>query len=171
MKPLSRDLVLCRRLFVEYLGVQNASAKDFLDELLVINDAGPDTVRIRKLLLALSKYTLNGSHLDHKFQRLAQKKLIPVRKSSEEEKLCAFVDCDWYIADRPRLSKCFEGTIWILDFNQKECQILKPLLERMDLMGRKLSLHVVEETTFEGNLARDLGFTKELQEKAYFISR
>lgn len=132
----------------------------------------PDIPRatIKTLLVALSTYTLTALELDERFQRLAQMELVPVRMSLENAKFSAFVDQEWFIPDRSRYAKCFEGKLWLLDFEKKQIDSLKHFFERMGLTKHELSRCVTEETITEGDHATHPRITEALRAKARYIS-
>ena len=125
---------------------------------------------IKDLLLTLCTYPLGTAELDEHFQHLARLKLVPVRRCLQDEGYMAFDDAQWFIPDRLRYKTCFEGQLWMLDFEEKELSLLKKLFDRMGLAKRELSSHVVEETITKGEHASYPSITKELREKSRYIA-
>lgn len=169
--PLQRHFSHLRALFVDKIGLKDAGSSDVLDELLGLPEPAWREKQVKDLLLALSGY-LNLGHplLRERFRRLARKPVIPVRLSPERMDFRYSQNDDWFIADRPRYSKCFTGKVWLLDFDEKQTSSLEPVIEQLVLTTRLLSKHVRGETITCGESVFHSNLTSELQAKASYVS-
>lgn len=158
-----------RTLFVTKLGVTQAKASDILDALLRLPTHERSPGRVKELLLALSRHSnLANSQLAERFSRLRTGRYIPVRLRGDKV-LKRAVDDDWFIVDRPRLEACFEGLIWILDFNAEQKHSLAPVFAELKLSARSLAQHVHEETVSSGTPVYNDELSRALRKKAEFM--
>jgi hypothetical protein len=163
----------CRTLFVDRLGLRNASLIDVVDELLNLSVLC-SLERRKELILMLNGYLgKNSSHLEQ-IQKMKGKHIIPVRKNSEsgeEQKFVSFDEDGWYLADRPSLQESFSGMIWLSDFTIQEVRSLGPLIEAMGLRDQRLSQAVEEDTECIGDPIRDEEQTRALRQRASYLPR
>lgn len=175
VETLSTEYSSCKELFVDILEIPDTGTADVLDEILSRHSDRPahngiPPPELKNLLLTLSTGALDDPGLDDRFQRLAITELIPVRTSRDEARLSRIVDKDWFIPDRSRYAKCFEGRIWTLDFPRDQIESLGRLFKRLKVPDRRLSRHVTEATIAEGEALIQPHITEQVQSKARYIS-
>ena len=171
---LSSTFPSCKELFATTLGIPDAGAADVLDEIFArytrVSDNTDETrATVKALLLTLSTYASTRSELSEHFHRLARLEVVPLRKA-RAMKFSTFVDTEWFIPDRIRYARTFEGEVWMLDFDKKQIESLKPLFERMGINDRQISRHVREDTTTDAGYVAHPQLTHELRAKARYIA-
>ncbi|KAK6441727.1 hypothetical protein LTR95_002035 [Oleoguttula sp. CCFEE 5521] len=164
----------CEVLFTEILGVKDVESADIIDDIITLSaiapqHSDPPLAAMKNLLLTLCTFPFDASDLDERLDGLAHNAILPLRKSGLR-KLSKCTDSHWFIADRPRFTRCFEGRLWVLDFERKATAELQRLLARMNVTGRELSRHVSEDTITDGELALQPSLTMELRSKARYIA-
>ncbi|KAI9685068.1 MAG: hypothetical protein M1822_005460 [Bathelium mastoideum] len=160
-------------LFVRYLGVQNASIANIVDELLRLEGQTSEVADIKGLLEALNACLTWGND-DPSIDRLRNARVFPTRISTSEERLESCASDQWCIADRSSLRYSFVDELHLLNFDVKDTKVggrLQPLLERINLVDRRLSGKVEEKTESGGLVELDKETTAELRYKAKYIAR
>ncbi|KAK6432213.1 hypothetical protein LTR95_011620 [Oleoguttula sp. CCFEE 5521] len=164
----------CTVLFTDILGVKDVGIVDVIDGVIALSGnhdehANPPVAAMKTLLLTLCAFPLDESTLDNRFERLARIAAVPLQRHGMH-KLVTFTDVDWFIADRPRIARCFEDRLWLLDFEREDITAFQRLLVRMNVSDRRLSHRVSEDTIADGKLAVQPGPTMELRSKARYIA-
>lgn len=156
---------------VSDLGLENAGASDIVRELKTFSGQISNIETIKELLLVLDEFIYRHRGEEEKLGKLkaASIKVLPVRCEGTELRSCA--DRDWFIPDRSRLEKCFEGRVHLLDFDQPTLKKLSRVLQALGVQHRTLSDSIIECTEATGLLTYKDAFTKHLQSKVPFVSR
>lgn len=174
LTSLSLHFPTLKEFFRVTLQVPDASVRDIVQGLC--DQAGDmnNLDNLRALLLSLSDWLTNEDLADDRLPKLLLKlqaqKVFPVRRSSGASQLASASDQDWFIPDRDRLTRCFHGKVWLLDFTYSDIKKLVPVFERLSLKDYHLSNAVTEKTEYSGKVKPCPSLTNYIQGKARFIS-
>lgn len=176
-KCLRRHVSLSKRyskleeFFVIKLGIKSATAFDLVTELEYLGGKPEQFLVIKSLLWELNSYAGTKKDDVRKVQTLKDgtRKIVPVKGYGENLRSCG--DLGWFIADKPKLEQCFKGHVALLDFTSKQIEELAPLLKRLGVQDRKLSLHYKERTESAGESTLHESFTYQLRSKAELVAR
>ncbi|KAK4979511.1 hypothetical protein LTR66_010479 [Elasticomyces elasticus] len=158
-------------LFRKRLQVPNATVATYIRELSTLSYDSEALPACKELLTGLNTLIKQGV-TDPDLHMLWRKKIFPVRsinKDSAETVLVSADEDDWFIADRANLTKCFAGSVRLLDFDLEGVETLSPLIVRLGLEGKVLSKIVNETTVKEGDCAVDSTTTVDLRRKVRYI--
>lgn len=178
-------------LFFNKLGIQNATGLDVANELGRFSNDVSKFHQIKELLLWLSgcidtkmwveptslsksetiadRFTLQYRWHADITKSLGDKTIFPVTNVTKH--LRASVDTDWFIADKPKLERCFRDKVALLDFTRDELTQLWPLLVKLLVHRRTLTIASRESNDAYGALSLDKALTNRLRSKAIYISR
>ncbi|KAK5164154.1 uncharacterized protein LTR77_010245 [Saxophila tyrrhenica] len=158
-----------RTFFCTELGIGDADTGDVVTHLLELKGRLDRIELAKEQLVLLSRFiALKHTGLG-RTSELLNAEILSVRE--EAGALRAPADSGWFTADRARVGQCFQGRLWLLDFDMDQLALLQPLIARMGLQKHSLSAHVVERTEISGASSFNPAITNELRSKAPFISR
>ena len=160
---------MCKKLFVDHLGVEDASIEDFVDALIALDGHVKRVKEIKELLMVLSDEISRRRHesatatlleIDGTFE------IIPVDMGG----LYSINSQWWFIADDLRLGRSFKKKVALLNFSSAEVERSRPFFEETKLDNRFLSSCVKTQMELKGSGKVNDDLTLELQAKADFIA-
>ncbi|KAK4443440.1 hypothetical protein QBC34DRAFT_311031 [Podospora aff. communis PSN243] len=140
----------CSTFFHGLLGSDGRKIEPLIAAAALI-DSSWKLAEISKHLIKISTGLRNATSARARLWLLPLRKLaiFPTRSSQEVktyDRLVSVEDCAWFIADQRRFNRAFQGIVPLLAFSTTEIVRLGPLLVRLGLQSRKLSLAAVEKT-------------------------
>ncbi|RMZ01468.1 hypothetical protein D0862_06361 [Hortaea werneckii] len=167
LKALYKDYV---DLFCRTLSIKAANAADIIDEMEHLETGAGATSKAVQLLVALEKQMHVVDEINVATERLRKNvNIFPVQGKDGLISFRSLNDKSWFIADRPRLKKLFEGKVDLLveDDKLKACS---NLIGRMKLDTRKLSKCTCEETVREGEKKLNQELTDHVRVRAKYVA-
>lgn len=157
-------------LFVEVLGLADASAYDIFEQLDVNAGKLHEISNTKALLIALSSLISGEEALDEiTLVHLQRIEIFPARQLDGNIALATAADETWFFADNHRHQKTFQGKVALLDFSIEDVSVLMPLFKLLEISQRSLSRSVVDEMVFKGTSKVHPELTAMLQSKAKYI--
>ena len=158
-------------LFVQKLGIKNASGQDLVHELTALSGNIDQVDTIKQLLLTLGRFVEREGNQVNILSPLIRSdlKILPVDFHGSDLRSC--VDVDWFFTTRERLKRLLNGKVALLDFSRDETSRLSTLLEKLGLERQSLLHNLIEETETDGQSQYHEVLTNSLRAKACYMSR
>ena len=167
LKAFYKDYV---DLFYRTLSIKAANAVDVIDEMERLDATAEATSKAVDLLVALERHMHVVDEIKVANEKLSKGvNVFPVQGKDGLISLRSLNDESWYIADRPRLKKLFEGRVDLLveDDKLKACS---NLMGRPKLDKRKLSKSVCEDMVLKGEKKLNQGLTDYIRVRAQYVA-
>ncbi|KAL9113802.1 MAG: hypothetical protein Q9187_007574, partial [Circinaria calcarea] len=160
-------------LFRRTLKIDNASAKDIINEILSISERSSksEIEHLKGFLLYLSWLNRKGLY-NAEIQQLRGKKVFPViMPGPTPQHVLKDYYTYFYIADHPHLYANFSGRVSLLDFSVDEVHKLMPVLQALGVKGKLLSANVTEVSRPDGITQLQKLLTSTYADKASALMR
>ncbi|KAI7162876.1 hypothetical protein KC349_g1754 [Hortaea werneckii] len=157
-------------LFHRTLSIKEANAADIIDEMEGLDTTSEATSKAIQLLVTLEKQMHVVDEIKVANERLSKGvSIFPVQGKDGLISRRSLNDKSWFIADKSRLKKLFEGKVDLLveDDKLKECS---NLMGRLKLDTRKLSKCVCEQMVLKGEQKVNQEFTDYVRVRAKYVA-
>ncbi|KAK5675793.1 hypothetical protein LTS10_011524 [Elasticomyces elasticus] len=162
-----------RLFFTKTLGIRDATVVDVVDRLLECSGQVQHISEIKSLLNFLSRAVSSTKVpvAQDIIDRLlgSSVRVLPVQVRDKEVELRSTKDQSWFYADTSELRNAFAGKVALLEFDMIGSPVMTAFVKKLGQDGRKLSMHVVEETVTAGEQVEEPKLAEGLKAKAKFI--
>jgi hypothetical protein len=169
VRPIAHIYATVQPFFKNTLGLQDADIRDFVDEIVALDNQVRSVSQIKELLLELSSRINPG--LKYNLKALDNCRMFPIIDTQKRLVLLAGTDTQWFIPDGRNLSTCFKGMIPLLDFGQADQKKLEPLLGIMQIWNKHLSEKVTKQEVVQGReqAVKDEHHTRRFRIKSHYL--
>ncbi|KAB5583473.1 hypothetical protein GE09DRAFT_302763 [Coniochaeta sp. 2T2.1] len=169
----------CARLFVNVLGVKEATLDHVVDEFCSEFRGNKKTAvqRFGKMCRMLARFMSRNGGLSYSQRaRIRSAPVFPVLqdrdalRESSNILWCSAEDEGWYIPDKITLEELFRGKVGMLEISVKSAKDLEPLFKDLGCATIFLSRCVRETVKPQGEITRDVSTETDLTTRLQYIS-